>query len=49
MVSYAFTASAFQVAVIGAGAFPQVDLQVWAFTHFHQQPLPEHFAVTTTS
>jgi heme/copper-type cytochrome/quinol oxidase subunit 4 len=38
VISDAFTASALQVAVVGAGALLQVNLQVWAFTHFHQQP-----------
>jgi heme/copper-type cytochrome/quinol oxidase subunit 4 len=38
MASYAFAASALQIAAISAGAFSQVDLQVGAFAHLHQQP-----------
>jgi hypothetical protein len=41
--SYAFTASAFQIATVRACAFLQVSLQVWAFAHFQQQPLPEQY------
>jgi heme/copper-type cytochrome/quinol oxidase subunit 4 len=40
---YTFTASAFQIAIVRAIAFEQVDLQVWTFAHFHQQPRPEQF------
>jgi hypothetical protein len=41
VASYAFAASALQITVISAEAFSQVNLQVRAFSNFHQRSQPK--------